>query len=258
MQNPTWPLQQGNLTYAGRISSFTGMYIDAFGEAPAALVEIDGRTITYSDLSQHLWDQASSSPSCGVTCFNNVAMVQCNAHLLINNVLHDRLFDSKLSATNSKWLTTLEDNLLRDEGVGSVFYFATQPNEATANVDRHSVGTDIWTLFLMSGIVPDRVTDWFQNWQGNVIHEGDYAYARVGESELASDSSRNELATAWAYCLARELGQTELADKFRRYLAPRAEAGFEVEPYTSGLFLLGETLDKGAFYALVNGAAKTP
>ncbi len=30
----TWPLQKGNLTYAGRLSTFIGFYIDAFGERP--------------------------------------------------------------------------------------------------------------------------------------------------------------------------------------------------------------------------------
>ena len=86
---------KGNLTYAGRLASFIGFYIDAFGEPPPAHIDVDGRTTTYSELSHNLWKQASESPNCGVSCLNNVSMVQCNAHLLINNVLHDRLFGTE-------------------------------------------------------------------------------------------------------------------------------------------------------------------
>ncbi len=37
----TWPLHKGNLTYAGRLSTFIGFYIDAFGETPADRIELD-------------------------------------------------------------------------------------------------------------------------------------------------------------------------------------------------------------------------
>ena len=39
-----WPLEKGNLTYAGRLSTFIGFYIDAFGEPPAEHIELDGRS----------------------------------------------------------------------------------------------------------------------------------------------------------------------------------------------------------------------
>jgi hypothetical protein len=180
-------------------------------------------------------------------------MVQCNAHLLINNVLHDRLFDTKLSSTNDNWLSTLEENLLSNEDSGSVFYYATQPNMAAANSERRAIGTDIWILFLMSGVVPGRVTAWFESWQRNLVFKDDFAYVQVSESETAEESSTNEHATAWAYCLARELGQTKRAEQLRRFLAPGAKKGFETDPFTTGLFLLDERLEKGSFYELING-----
>jgi hypothetical protein len=185
-------------------------------------------------------------------------MVQCNAHMLINNVLHDRLFETKFSAANANWLSTLEDNLLSDEETGSMFYFGTQPNKAAANVEKRAIGTDIWTLFLMSGVVPERVSAWFESWQRNLVIEGDVAYVQVDELEPEEESSTNELATAWAYCLAKELGQADRAEKLRRYLVPRAVKGFEIDPYTTGLFLMGEHLETGTFYELINGATKTP
>ncbi len=193
-----------------------------------------------------------------MSCFNNVSMLQCNAHLLINNVLHDRLFETKFSAANADWLSSVEDNLLCDEETGSLFYFATQPNKAAANVEKRAVGTDIWALFLMSGIVPERVSDWFKSWQRNLVFEGDVAYVQVDELEPEEESSTNELATSWAYCLAKELGQADRAERLRRYLAPRAVKGFEIDPYTTGLFLMGEHLEKGAFYSLINGVSRTP
>ncbi len=254
----TWPLQKGNLTYAGRLSTFIGFYIDAFGEPPADRIELDGQSTTYSDLSRNLWKQASESPSCGVSCFNNVSMLQCNAHMLINNVLHDRLFETKFSAVNADWLSSVEDNLLCDEKTGSMFYFGTQPNKAAANVENRAVGTDIWALFLMSGIVPERVSDWFETWQRNLVFEGDVAHVQVDARAPEEESSTNELATSWAYCLAKELGQADRAEQLRRYLAPRAVKGFEIDPYTTGLFLMGEHLEKGAFYSLINGVIRTP
>ncbi len=248
----TWPLQKDNLTYAGRLSTFVGFYIDAFGEPPAGRIEVDGSSTTYSDLSRNLWKQASESASCGVSCFNNVSMVQCNAHMLINNAVHDRLFETNFSTANADWLSTVEDNLLCDEETGSMFYFGTQPNKAAANVEKRAIGTDIWTLFLMSGIVPERVSEWFESWQRNLVFEGDVAYVQVGELEPGEETSTNELATSWAYCLAKELGQADRAEQLRRYLAPRAVRGFEIDPFTTGLFLMGEHLENGAFYGLIN------
>ncbi len=139
-----------------------------------------------------------------------------------------------------------------------MFYFGTQPNKAAANVEKRAVGTDIWALFLMSGVVPERVAEWFESWQRNVVYEGNVAYVQVGDREPKEESSTNELATAWAYCLAKELGQADRAGRLRRYLLPRAVKGFEVDPYTTGLFLLGERLNTGAFYGLINGVARTP
>ena len=253
----TWPFQKANLTYAGRVATFIGFYFDAFGELPTDRIELDGQSTTYSDLSHNIWKQASESPSSGVCCFNNQAMLQCNAHMLINNVLHDRLFQTHFADANATWLSAVEKNLLCDEETGSVFYFATQPNKAAPNVEKRAIGTDIWALFLMSGIVPARVCDWFERWQRNLVYEGDVAYVQVEELAPEEESSTNELATSWAYCLAKEFGQADLAEQLRRYLAPRAVKGFEIDPYTTALFLMGERLEKGTFYSLVNGVTRT-
>ena len=138
-----------------------------------------------------------------------------------------------------------------------MFYFGTQPNAADANIEKRSIGTDIWTLFVMSGIVPERVTEWFEAWQRNVVVEGGVAHVQIGERELKNETSSNELATAWAYCLAKELGEADREEQLRRYLAPRVGKGFGIDPYTTGLFLMGEHLEKGAFYSLVNGVSRT-
>ena len=75
----------------------------------------------------------------------------------------------------------------------------------------------------------------------------------MGALEPEEESSTNELATAWAFCLAKELGQTERAERLQRFLSPKVGDGFDVDPYNTGLFLLGERLEKGTFYRLVNG-----
>ncbi len=173
-------------------------------------------------------------------------------------MLHDRLFDTNFSSANGAWISSVEENLLCDEETGSIFFFGTQPNKASANVEKRAIGADIWTLFLMSGVVPERVSAWFEIWQRNLVYEGEVAYVQVGALEAEEESSTNELATAWAYCLAKELGQTDRAERLQRFLSPKVEEGFEVDPYTTGLFLLGERLEAGAFHRLINGVIGTP
>src|SRR6266849_5437560 len=57
----SWPLRERNLTYAGRLATFIGFYIDASGAPPAPSIELDGRSITYHELSEGLVQQAANS-----------------------------------------------------------------------------------------------------------------------------------------------------------------------------------------------------
>jgi hypothetical protein len=257
LDEQTWPLQERNLTYAGRLASFIGFYVDAFGEPPAERIELDGRATTYNDLSRSLWEQMTESPSCGVSCYDHQSMVMCNAHMLINNVLHDRLFGTKFADANANWLSTIEDNLLRGEETGPLFFFGTEPDKPSPIVEKRALGADIWALFLMSGVVPDRVSAWFERWQRNIVQKGELAIVQVADWEAEQEFSSNELATAWAFCLAKELGQTQRAERLQRYLSPRVEEGFELDPYITGLYLLGERLEAGAFQQLINGVSGT-
>ncbi len=201
LEETTWPLQERNLTYAGRLATFVGFYIAAFGAPPAERIEIDGRSTTYSSLSRRLWRQMRASPNCGVSCYHHQSMVMCNAHMLINNVLHDRLFGTDFAAANDGWFKTIDENLLRDKEEGPLFYYGTESHKATPIPRNKSLGADIWSLFLMSAIVPDRVTDWFERWQRHIVHEHDVARVAVADWERDQEFSSDELATAWAYCL---------------------------------------------------------
>ena len=253
LQEASWPLQERNLTYAGRLATFIGFYIDAFGEPPAETIELDGRTTSYNELSRNLHDQMVRSPSCGVSCYRHQSMVMCNAHLLINNLLHDRLFATAYADANSRWLQTVEDKLLRREAFGPIFFFGTQPDSPEPIVKKQAVGADFWALFLMSAIVPERVTEWFEQAQRNVVDDGGSAHVQVSAWEAESEFSSDTLATAWAFCLANELGQAGRAKRFRQYLCPKLAEGFDLDPYVSGLYLLGERLTRGSFRKLVVG-----
>ena len=192
-----------------------------------------------------------------MSCYHHQSMVMCNAHMLINNVLHDRLFGTSFADANAAWLSTIEDNLLRDEDTGPLFFFGTEPDKPSPIVEKRALGADIWALFLMSGVVPDRVSAWFERWQRNIVCEGELAFIRVAAWEAEQEFSSNELATAWAFCLAKELGQTHRAERLQRFLSPKVGEGFELDPYITGLFLLGERLETGAFHRLVNGQSGT-
>jgi len=253
LEERTWPLQERNLTYAGRLATFIGFYIDAFGEPPAIRIEIDGRSTTYSQLSHSLWRQMSASPSCGVSCYHYQSMLMCNAHLLINNILHDRLFGTDFAASNAGWLGTVEENLLRSGETGPLFFYGTKPNSHKPIKEKRALGADIWAMFLMSSVKRDRVATWFEEWQRNIVDDHDAAYIDVEAWEAAEEFTSNDLATAWACFVAKGLGQVDRAESLRLWLEPKVKEGFKLDPYISGLYLLGEQLNEGAFRKLVTG-----
>ena len=255
LNETTWPLGERNLTYAGRLATFTGLYIDAFGEPPADQIELDGHSTTYNELSRSLWEQMTASPSYGVTCYHHQTMLMCNAHMLINNVLHDRLFGSNFRSANAAWLETVERHLLRSDQNGPLFYFGTEADSPEPIEKYCSVGADFWSLFLMSSIVPERVSEWFRSVRRNIAHEDEGAHVQVADWEPGMEFSSDELASAWAFCLAKELGKLDLAASLQRYLEPRVLQGSELDPYISGLYLLGDKLEPGSFRRLIHAGS---
>ena len=249
----TWPLQERNLTFAGRLATFVGFYIDAFGVPPAESIELDGRSTSYTALSESLWHQMMGSPSRGVSCYHHQSMVMCNAHLLINNLLHDRLFGTHYASGNEGWLRTLEDHLLRREAAGPLFFFGTESSSCSPAAGKLSIGMDSWSLFLMSGVIPSRVSDWFERWQENITSENGRAHVEIASSDTEAEASSTLLATAWAFCLAKELGLVDLAESLRNTLNNEVVTGFELDPLLSGLYVLGELLQSGSFHRLVIG-----
>ena len=253
LNEASWPLQERNLTFAGRLATFVAFYIDAFGMPPAERIVLEGRSTGYAELSESLWRQMTASTTGGVTCYRHESMTQCNAHLLINNVLHDRLFGTRFAAANDGWLRTLETNLLTRDAAGALFYFGTESASCSPAKHRRSLGIDIWTLFLMSAVIPDRVRPWFADWRKNIQHTPAGARVVIDADESNAESSSTSLATAWTFCLARELGEGELAEALRTTLLAEVEAGFELDPLLSGLYLLGDSLQPGSFRQLVQG-----
>jgi hypothetical protein len=253
LKETTWPLQERNLTYAGRLATFVGLYIDAFGEPPEARIALGERTISYSELSERLHAQMTASPTCGVSCYRHESMVMCNAHMLINNVLHDRLFGTRYGESSTAWLRIVDEKLTFGSASGPLFFYGTKPNSAQPATEKRSLGADVWALFLMSGVVPAKVRQWFAIWRGNITCADGSTQVQVSPAEREIEFASNELSSAWAFCLAKELGEVALAFQLRESLDPGALAGFEVDPLISGLYLLGELLDPGAFYQLING-----
>ncbi len=253
LHETTWPLQERNLTFAGRLATFVGFYIDAFGAPPAGRIELGGRSISYSELSDNLHRQMAASPNCGVSCYHHRSMVMCNAHMLINNVLHDRLFGTNYAQSNASWLKTVDEQLTRHEHNGPIFYYGTEPNLPRPAEDKQSVGADIWALFLMSGVVPDRVGAWFERWQHNITRAESRSYVEVSRRDAETEFASDLLASAWAFCLAKELAHENLARQLRCSLDAGALTGYELDPLLSGLYLLGELLEPGAFHRLVVG-----
>jgi hypothetical protein len=251
---PSWPLGERNLTFAARLATFVGFYTDAFGSPPAESILLDDHTTTYHELSESLWRQMMMSPNQGVSCYHHQSMVMCNAHLLINNILHDRLFGTDFASANEGWLKTVDANLLSQENCGPLFFFGTQPNSSLP-AEQKSLGADIWSLFLMSGVVPDKVRSWFGRWQHNITVENERAWVEIAASETKGEFSSTLLATAWAFATAKELGERELANGLRATLDSGPSKDFVLDPLLSGLYLLGEVLQPGAFRRLIVGSS---
>ena len=153
------------------------------------------------------------------------------------------------------WLETIDEHLVRDETSGPLFYFGTQADSPEPIERNRSVGADFWSLFLMSSIVPERVVEWFRRAHRNIVREGETAHVQVADWEPQMEFSSDELASAWAFCLAKELEELDLAARLQRYLEPRVLQGFELDPYISGLYLLGDKLETGHFRSLINGGS---
>ncbi len=255
MEETTGAIAERNLTYAGRLAMFVGLYIDAFGEPPAPTVDVDGDSITYNELSARLWRQMTESPSCGVSCYHHEAMVMCNAVLLINNLLHDRLFGTSYAASNDRWLHTVRDHLVADPSTGPLFFYGTLADSPEPNAENVSLGMDAWALALMSATASDEVTAWFDKWRHHLHDDGDTTWVPISEGQERIEDSTTELATAWILVLAAELGDTDLHDRIDNHLAPRAVTGFRVDPYISGLYALGHELQPGGLRRLITEPA---
>ncbi|MHA2251364.1 MAG: linalool dehydratase/isomerase domain-containing protein [Candidatus Kariarchaeaceae archaeon] len=249
----TWPIQKGNLTFNGRLATFLGFYFMIYKKFPEEKMFIDSREFTYSQLSQILWDQMNNSECHGVCCFDNKMMVPCNAHLLINNILHDRFFRTTYSRNNNRWIDTLEGSLLTKNLKGPLFYYGTKPNSCEPRQESQSLGFDAWSLFLMSGIYPKKVKEWFAKWKGNIKSRGKEAIVNISKDEEKAEVSSTLLATAWSYCLTKEIGEFEYAEKLRHFLVQNERNGFEVDPLLTGLVTLGDILEKGDFNKFIMG-----
>lgn len=174
-------------------------------------------------------------------------MVRCNAHLLINNLLHDRLFGTSLAEVNTGWLQTVESNLVRNVESGPLFYYGTKPLSAEPQEPTQRLGADIWALFLVSAFISEQIRSWFYRWQPNIRTANGRSWVDASWEETEAEISSTPLATAWAAALARELGLNELGDSLRASLAVGLNDGFVLAPLLSGLCLLVEVLQPGDF-----------
>ena len=211
LSETTPAVHERNLTYAGRLATFVGFYIDAFGEPPAEMIEVDGEAYSYTALSENLWRQMKASPSCGVSCFQHTSMVMCNAHLLMNNILHDRLFGSDFSHQNRAWLEVVETKLAKPGDNGPLFFYGTKPHSSAPDDATRLDSMDAWSLFLMSGVAPELTRKWFSQWRTRLVVKYDGLQVPVSPREEKSELASQELASAWALCAARELGDTEVS-----------------------------------------------
>ncbi|MEO1062045.1 MAG: hypothetical protein AAFZ07_11545 [Actinomycetota bacterium] len=241
-----------NLTYAGRLAVFVGLYLDAFGDTPSPTIDVDGDRVGYHELSARLAEQMATSPSCGVSCYHHESMVMCNAALMINNVVHDRLAGTRYADLNETWMRTVRDELVRPADAPTVFFYGTEPGGPAANPVKASLGMDAWALALLSAVAPTDVAAWYPAWRAKLRIDGDRAWVPVDERrETPAELASVEYATAWALVIAAELGDDVTFERLDRTLARTAITGFRVDPYLSGLYVLAHHIGPGGLRRLV-------
>lgn len=249
----TAPLERANLTFRGRLATFLGLYRSAFGDFPAPEIRLGDSRTSYSELSEGLRREMQTTPSRGVCCYRGQAMVPCNAHLLLNNILHDRLFGTSFADANGGWMATLLGPLSRQGDADSILFYGTASGSTAPRPDATSLGVDTWSLFLMSGAAPVQARTWFERWREHLVFQGSLAWVPVASAEQVAERSSVRLASAWGYCLAREMGDAALADKLRAAVCRPAERNDAPPILVTGLLALGDALQPSGFRRLVEG-----
>jgi hypothetical protein len=281
------PCRDGNVQYSGHLASLLGFYQLLSGDdffantgfklEAEANSQIFNYTYTYHSLAARIHQQMTENYFHGLCCEPGRAYAACNNHACISNLLYDSLYQSDFAAANTGWANWVRQRMLRGEnllplptmnGLLSVAYMSDLhlPIPLSFNL------TDAWGLAFMAAWQPELAQGEYQRFRKKLRRVAKTEQPNSTALQLGSlgpneklEISNNGLNTAFAYLLAREMGDNATASNLRlfaeEFLTPveshatgRYYSTAKPAAYVTALFALGDTLPTsgGGLYDLVH------
>jgi hypothetical protein len=267
------PIRQANIMYSGHTAcllslaellSGTPLYDSPFvldqPEQPIA-------TYTHAGVAMAIHRQMVAAASHGVACEPGIIYVCCNNHAALSNILYDQCHPGEdLSAINADWLAWVQRRMVLAPWHGILpgppggILSAAHAAQRDFSYPFASNFTDAWGLALMTPYAPDLARDLAPRLWRRLSRTRSSAYLPSMPLLTRAEASDVALNTGFAYILARELGETEIAESLHAWaeaqLAPHTVAehawltGTHSDLYTTALFALGGAIAPGGLAEL--------
>lgn len=265
---PPDPIIQGNVQYSGHLSCLIGLYEKITGDhifdQNFKLVWDDDHALTYShrQVAETIHRQQVANPFHGVPCEPGNVYAPCNNHAALSNILYDQAHGTNLANVNDEWVAWAKKHMFAKppiplpQGVVSVVYMTQLKMAAPVSFNF----TDAWGLALMAPYNRKLVEEHYPKFRSQFGKGNELACLHSAGINDRMEISNTGLNTGFAYMLAREMGDTALANRLRRWadetLAPTWEgnrlyySAGKPAIYVTALFTLGDVLNERGLYHL--------
>ena len=266
------PVYRANIMYSGHLAHLMGLsekisrdrrYDEGFD------LIWDEQTrfpYTHSSLVECIHSQMVENAHHGVTCEPGMVYVACNNHAAIANLLHDQTHGTDLARVNHAWLEWAERTMfVRPKTLWPRGIFRAAYSE------RHRMATpisfailDAWGLLFLAAFRPEIAARLYPRLQAQ-LKRGKGGGLRLAAAPFSDrfEIANESLNTAFAYAVAREVGDRETADRLREQLdatagpvereGQRWYADCRPAALVTALVTLGDYLEPGGLAALTLG-----
>lgn len=269
---PPDPIIKGNVQYSGHLSCLIGLYEKISGDdrydSDFLLRWDDEHFLAYSHrgVAEAIHSQQLANPYHGVPCEPGNVYAPCNNHAALSNILYDDRHGTHMAAVNEEWVRWAKKHMFArkplplPQGVVSVVYMTQLKMAAPVSFNF----TDAWGLAFMTPYSRELVEQHYPRFRAQFGKGSDLACLHSAGINDRMEISNTALNTGFAYVLAREMGDHELAVRLRRWadetLQPvqqenkRYYAAAKPAPYVTALFALGDALEEGSMGKLFSRA----
>lgn len=254
----TDPVAHGNAEYSAHLAMMLGAYRAAGGDdrfdEPFGLRWAPEEYYSYShhSLIETLAQQMRATPMHAVESTPEEIRVTCMCFVLWALRLYDQQHNTTYAALGDEWLAFVQKRLLARAPrllSPSVFIPTYQRRPRILSSAGMSV-VDAQVLAALHPLYPDFTTPLVERFLRNIRHDNGHAYVPTNQTWERREVSDQTLATAFAYLLAVELDDHDLANALLAYtdatFAPtdnqdqRSYTGGLSALYTTAVVALGE------------------